>query len=200
MPVSARVPRGHTDLSPAWRTFRGLVDTISDGVAADAPDLEIAALDGDPIGSVTFDDVRHKLAKTSWALSTRLPRNGGLGAMHSDYDGDGWEPWHWRAAAARFHVQGFREYAARGAPGLAYLVLRELAHVTQLGLLVQDACWRRYLNDGGAPDGAAYAASAAYVYNEQVANEIARTLAGAMGVELLANPTFGSPPTAMELW
>lgn len=197
MPVAARVPRGHGDLSGDWRTFRGLVDTITAALAADGPDLTISALDGALIGPLALADVRRKLDATWWALSVRMPRNGGLGAMHSDYR-TGWKPGAWTAAQARFHVKGFREYAAHGAPGLAYLVLHELAHVTRLGLLVQNACWRRYLR-GGEPDGEAYAASAWYVYNEQVANEIARRLAEVAGVQVLSNPTFGSPPTALRL-
>ena len=118
--------------------------------------------------------------------------------MHSHYR-RGWKPSAWRSATARFHVQGFREYEALGWPALHYLVLHELAHVTRLGLLVQNACWRRYLRGGGAPDGEAYAATPYYVYNEQVANEIARALAGRIGVDVLANPTHGSPPTPLKL-
>lgn len=198
MPVSPRIPAGHADLRPAWRTFRGLVDAVTTGLAADGPDLVIAALDGGPIGAVPLADARAKLAATTWALGTRAPRNGGQGAVHSAYR-TGWKPSAWVSAQARFHVQGFREYAALGEPGLAYLVLHELAHVTRLGLLVQNACWRRYLRDGGRPDGEAYAQSAWYVHNEQVANEIARRLGEAVGVTLLASPTFGSPPTALRL-
>lgn len=198
MPVSARVPKGHGDLSPDWRTFHGLVDVITTALATDAADLEIAALDGRPIGRVDLADARHKIAATSWVLTTRMPRNGGLGAMYSDYR-RGWKPSAWRSATARFHVQGFREYAALGEPGLCYLVLHELAHVTRLGLLVQNACWRRHLRGGGAADGEAYAATPYYVYNEQVANEIVRVLAGRIGVDVLDSPTHGSPPTPLKL-
>lgn len=199
MTFAPRIPKGHADLRPAWKTFGGLLGAISEGLAAHAgSDIDIAALDGAPIGTVALADVACKFEATSWSLGARMPGNGGLGAIHSHYRA-GWEPAAWLRGEARFHVQGFREYAALGEGALNYLVLHEIGHVTRLGLLVQNACWRRYLDGGGDAAGAAYASSPWYVYNEQVANEIARRLAEVLGLELLAKPTFGSPPTALRL-
>jgi len=201
MPFDPGIPPGDDDLGPKWAEFGGFVGAISGRLAAEPEDarLAIAALDGAAIGGVRLGDVRRKLDAITWRLTTIDPGNGGVGAVTSVYKPPSrTQPSAWNRGDVAFMTTGFRGYAALSDNrGLYYLALHETAHVTRLGLLVQDACWRRHLRDGGEPD--AYPNSPLMIYNEQVANEIVRVLAARIDVEVPAAPTHGSPVTARKL-
>jgi hypothetical protein len=203
MPFIDTIPEGHEALRPKWAVFGGFVDEISQRLAQQPQDAEVAvaALNGDPIGRVLLGDFRAKFDAITWRLTTVDPGNGGVGAVTSFYKPPGsTKPSRWNRGDAAFTVDGFRGYAAlEDNEGLFYLALHETAHVSRLGLLVQDACWRKYLRDGGAATAAAYANTPLMIYNEQVANEIVRVVAAHMGLEVLPNPTHGSPPAAQKI-
>jgi len=203
MPFDDSIPAGHADLGAKWAEFGAFVDLLAGRLAAEGQDHELAveALDGKPVGRVVLGDVRKKFDAITWRLTTVDPGNGGVGAVTSFYKPpSSTKPSKWKRGDAAFMTDGFRGYAAlTDNRGLFYLALHETAHVTRLGLLVQDACWRKHVGGGGAPTPQAYANTPLMIYNEQVANEIVRVLAGRIGVQVLDNPTHGSPPTPLKL-
>lgn len=199
MPVTAKIPKDHeAALRQPWDAFAAFVGDISARLASQPPGdaLDIEAGDGDLIGRVGLADVRRKFDLITWSLTTKVTTNGGVGAVTSTYK-SGSKPASWLSGSAAFHVDGFRDYAAFDEQGLHYLALHETSHVTLLGLQVQDACWRKFLKGKGKAKN--YPGSDFYIYNEQVANEIVRTLAARLGVATLAAPTYGSPPARLKL-
>ena len=203
MPFVDTIPEGHETLAAKWAVFGGFVDLIAERLADQADDAEVAvgAMDGRPIGRVGLRDFRTKFGAITWRLTTIDPGNGGVGAVTSFYRPPGsTKPSKWDRGDAAFMTEGFRRYAELDDDeGLFYLALHETAHVSRLGLLVQDACWRRYLAGGGEPTAVAYANTPFMIYNEQVANEIVRVVAAQVGLDVLPNPTHGSPPTPMSI-
>jgi hypothetical protein len=203
MPFIDTIPEGHESLAAKWAVFGGFVDVIAERLAEQAQGFEVvvAAMDGQPIGRVVLGDFRTKFAAITWRLTTVDPGNGGVGAVTSFYKpASSTKPSKWNRGDAAFMTDGFRRYAELDDDeGLFYLALHETAHVSRLGLLVQDACWRKYLSGGGAPTAAAYANTPCMIYNEQVANEIVRVVAAQVGLDVLSNPTHGSPPTPMSI-
>lgn len=201
MPFDPAIPPGNDDLAEKWAEYGAFVDLISQKLA-DEPagdPLVIAAMNGEEVGRVALGDVLTKLTSITWRLTTTDPGNGGVGAVTSIYKPPSkTKPSAWKRGDAAFMTTGFRGYAAlEDNRGLFYLALHETAHVTRLGLLVQDACWRKHLKGGGEPG--AYPNSPLMIYNEQVANEIVRVLAARIAVDVLPNPTHGSPPTALKI-
>lgn len=201
MPFDPTIPPGNDDLAPKWGEYGAFVDLIAERLADQPADdqLAIAAIDGGAIGKVALGDVYRKLTSIAWRLTTADPGNGGVGAVTSLYKPPSkTRPSNWDRGDAAFMTIGFRGYAALpDNRGLFYLALHETAHVTRLGLLVQDACWRKHLKDGG--EAGDYPNSPLMIYNERVANEIVRVLAARINVDVLPNPTHGSPPTPMKI-
>lgn len=201
MPFIPTIPPGNDDLAETWAEYGAFVDLISQRLADQPADdhLAIAAIDGQPIGRVALGDVWTKLTNITWRLATADPGNGGVGAVTSFYKPPTRrKPSAWSRGDAAFMTTGFRGYAALpDNRGLFYLALHETAHVTRLGLLMQDACWRKHLKTGGEPGD--YPNSPLMIYNEQVANEIVHVLAARIDIDVLPNPTHGSPPTSIKL-
>jgi hypothetical protein len=193
--VSYDIPDDHADdeaFIGRWRRFGEIVDetaTWLKGLPADET-RQILADDGTYLGEVSAADVQRKFANLSWGLRTERFDNGGVGGIESRYARQG-KLGTWQSASAVVQAGGFAGYAVHGEEGLHFLVLHETSHITELGLRVNDACWKSYRKRRKRE--ARYSDSPEWRFNEQVANQIALQLAAWMGCECLAEPTAGRP-------
>jgi hypothetical protein len=181
-----------------WGEFEAAIDDVLGRLRPLHPETAwpVVGSSGLRIGTVTAGDFAFKLANFSWTLVdadfARL--NGGVGQVLSSFRNDDWQhPADWLSAAEQIDSGGFLQYMAL-AGGAHYLIMHETAHATELGLSTNNLQFDQYVHTGGdRGDGRAWAASPQWLYNEQVANAIARTVADALGLDILPNPTCGFP-------
>jgi hypothetical protein len=181
-----------------WSAFQELIEDLIRRLAPIDPAERwpVLSASGLHIGDVTAGDFAFKLANISWRLVTAdyASLNGGVGAVVSTFRGNDWQdPSDWLCAAEAIEADAFLKYMQLHG-GAAYLVLHETAHTTKLGLQTNNQQFDRYLSEGGNRyDGAAWAASAHWLYNEQVANAVALAASRRLRVDILESPTCGLP-------
>lgn len=194
-----------TQLTPAqsasledWSIFASAIDRVLGMLLPLSPSLKwpVFGASGLQIGLVSAADFGFKLANISWTLVDESfgGVNGGVGQVLSTFKGGDWQdPDDWLSAAEEINPRAFAAYLdLKG--GLEYLILHETAHVTKFGIITNNMQFDQYVHGGGdRSDGAAWAASPQWLYNEQVANAIAHAVATALDLPFLDHPTCGFP-------
>ena len=202
MPIIEALPANYTGdlqaLTDTWRDFAAVVDLTLAALSAKADDdrLEVLAEDGEPIGVVEGRDVKRKFANITWSLATGGVTNGGVGEIESRFSVPG-ELASWTSARAAVQASGLVGYGLWHDLGLHYLALHETAHVTQLGLETWYGCWNDFQATGQASG--AYAGSAQWTYNEQVANQIAKVVGAWIAFDEIPTPNPGFPHVCNHL-
>jgi len=198
MAQCARLDTHLASCSPAWDRFSAAIDDVLQRFIPIHPDelWPVVGISGLHIGDVNAGDFAYKLANISWTLvqANFGGVNGGVGAVLSHFKGDDWQkPKNWTSASEEIDSGAFLRYMDLPG-GMHYLILHETAHTTYLGLQTNNQQFDNYVQSGGdRDDGAAWAASAQWYYNEQVANAIAKTVAREIGLDILDKPTCGFP-------
>jgi hypothetical protein len=184
--------------SSTWSQFEAAIDDLIRRLMPLNPNLAwpVVGSSGLHIGSVSSGDFAFKLANISWTLVEEnfSGLNGGVGAVVSNFRGGDWQdPSDWLNAAEQIDAGAFMRYLEL-AGGLHYLILHETAHTTELGLRTNNLQFDQYVHRGGDRyDGTAWSKSPEWLYNEQVANAIAKTVADYFSLDILEHPTCGFP-------
>ena len=174
-----------------WSEFGALLADIQARLAALPVDTvwQIDGTSGANIGQVTLADFAFKFDRISWTLTdkTYTDLNGGVGEVLSKMDGDVWQSAHEEIRASDFDI--YMQWPNR--EGAVYLALHETAHVTALGLRMNSMMFDMFIHHGGQSRD--YANSREWTYNEAVANDVAKTVAAAIRLDCLPDPTGGFP-------
>lgn len=182
----------------AWTGFAAQIAEVLTRLGALPPDelIPVYGLSGLHIGDVVVADFIAKLSNISWTLvdASFAGLNGGVGQVLSTFRNANWlNPADWQSAAEQIDATAFTKYLALEG-GAYYLILHETAHTTALGLQTNNQQFDHYLaNHGDRNDGAAWARSPQWNYNEQVANAIAKAVGDRIDIEILDHPTCGFP-------
>ena len=154
----------------------------------------IDSTNGGHIGQVTLADFAFKFANISWMLTDKdySGLNGGVGEVISITSHGAWMGAHEEIRASDFDI--YMQW--KNEAGAVYLALHETAHVTELGLHVNAAAFDIFIARGGDRD--LYPNSPEWTYNEAVANDIAKTVAAAVGLACIPDPTGGLPSVILR--
>jgi len=179
-----------------WTEFGSVLSNIAARLAQLPPGTvwAIDSTNGGHIGQVTLADFAFKFANISWTLTDKdySDLNGGVGEVVSRMKHGAWKSAHEEIRARDFDVYMQWQNEA----GAVYLALHETAHVTELGLHVNAAAYDIYIARGGDRD--LYPNSPEWTYNEAVANDIAKAVAGAIGLDCMPDPTGGLPSAILR--
>lgn len=179
-----------------WTGFGAVLADIRSRLAQLPADTiwAIDSTNGGHIGQVTLGDFAFKFANISWMLTDKdySGVNGGVGEVVSTMKHGLWQNAHEEIRAHDFDIYMQWQNEA----GATYLALHETAHVTELGLHVNAAAFDIFIARGGDRD--LYANSPEWTYNEAVANDIAQTVAAAIGRDTIPDPTGGLPSSILR--
>lgn len=191
MSFDPEVPASLLEYKPAWTRLGEAHAHAGALIAAldDTGGLDITIEStGDVVGWLPFREVRFRYPRLQWSISADDPKNGGVGSTESFFE-DRVDFATWQYAITKVMPTGVAGYDRWGAQGRNYLLLHEMAHTTVFGIRYQHDCFGAHRKQ--MPGQPYDSTSPHWRLNEKLANNIARAVATACGLEFLKLPNPG---------